>query len=92
MRTAPWLITALVAPLLLAGCAAPPTQQVSAQCQDFARSGGYPFLRGGSTYRSNQSIEQLPDAPPLIFGARESETERHLDEEQYLGGWCMTHM
>ena len=69
----------------------PPQQATNSHCEDFARSGGYPILSGG-TYGPNQGIEQLPGMPPLIFGPFDGEIQRHLLEEDYLRAWCLRNM
>lgn len=80
-----------VAPLV--GCAATaPPQAANAQCDAFARSGGYPFLRGGPM-GGNSTLEQLPGAPPQwLGGIGEPSVTQHLDEEDYLRRWCLANM
>ena len=73
----------------LAACTAAPQQASSAQCEDFARSGGYPLLSGGATHGQNQAIEQLPGMPPLIIGPWD---DPHLLEEAYLREWCLRNL
>ena len=85
--------------LLLCACggasgqqAQAPMQQAQApsagSCDDFARSGGYPYLSGGRM-GGNPNILQLPGARPLIFGPGDTDLERHLEEQDYLRNWCL---
>jgi hypothetical protein len=79
---------------LLAGCAAsaPPQTANSQRCDQFAHSGGYPFLRGGSM-GGNSTFEELPGAPPQwLGGIGEPSVTQHLDEEDYLRRWCLANM
>ena len=93
MRFGPLAFAAFI-PLLLPACGTAPVQQTaySQQCEDFAHSGGYPYLRGGRVYGPNPNIEQLPGAPPLIHGPFDRGIQRHLDEQDYLRNWCLQNM
>ena len=80
--------------ILLTGCAAgaPPQTAASARCDEFARSGGYPFLEGGSL-GSNSTLLRLPGAPPQwLGGIGEPAITQHLDEEDYLRRWCLANL
>lgn len=79
---------------LLVGCAAqaPGPSANNAQCDQFAHSGGYPFLRGGPM-GSNSTLEQLPGAPPQwLGGIGQPAVTQHLDEEDYLRRWCLANL
>ena len=86
-----------LASLLLFSCSTAPTQTVQTaaagggQCEDFARSGGYPFLSGGRM-GGNPNVLQLPGAQPLIFGPMDSDLDRHLEEQDYLRNWCLNNL
>ena len=78
----------------LAGCAAsaPPQTAASANCDAFARSGGYPFLEGGSL-GSNSTLIRLPGAPPQwLGGIGQPGVTQHLDEQDYLRNWCLANL
>jgi hypothetical protein len=83
----------LAAPLLV-GCAgqAPVQTANNARCDEFARSGGYPFLSGGPM-GGNSTLEQLPGAPPQwLGGIGQPAVTQHLDEEDYLRRWCLANL
>jgi hypothetical protein len=94
MRFGSLALAAVIPPLLLQACGTAPAQQTaySQQCEDFAHSGGYPYLTGGPVYGPNSSIEQLPGAPPLIHRPFDPDFQRQLDEEDYLRNWCQHNM
>ena len=88
----PLLLATLLCAAPLLGCAVP-QQASSPQCEEFARSGGYPFLTGGPINGPSSTLEQLPGAPPLwLGGPGEPSVVAHLDEESYLLSWCLTHL
>jgi hypothetical protein len=81
-----------VAPLVGCAASAPPQAANNAQCDQFARSGGYPYLRGGPM-GSNSTLEELPGAPPQwLGGIGQPGVTQHLDEEDYLRRWCLANL
>ena len=88
------LLACLALSGLLAGCAAqaPMLTANDQRCEQFAHSGGYPFLEGGSL-GSNSTLIRLPGAPPQwLGGIGQPGVTQHLDEEDYLRRWCLANL
>jgi hypothetical protein len=75
----------------LSGCGAASQQASNDRCDEFARSGGYPYLSGGPM-GSNSTLEELPGAPQWLGGIGEPSVTQHLDEEDYLRRWCLANL
>jgi hypothetical protein len=94
MRIPPILFVAISVNAIAACSSAAPGQQASNDsCHQFALSGGYPYLRGGSIAGPNPSLLELPGAPPqwLSTGGNSGVTA-HLDQQDYIERWCRNNL